>query len=62
MKSTNYVLARLNAADGAIVWQYYFIPTTDFSQSYWSSISSILARKTLADGREVIIAHRGSDL
>ena len=61
MKSTNYVLARLNAADGAIVWQYYFIPTTAFSELNYL-ISSILARKTLADGREVIIAHRGSDL
>ena len=57
MKSTNYVLARLNAATGAIVWQYNFIPTT-FSGSI---VRSTLGRKTLADGiNEIIIAHRGS--
>jgi hypothetical protein len=50
------VLARLNAATGAIVWQYYF-------EHYFSNtmVSSTLARKTLIDGlNEVIVAHRGS--
>jgi hypothetical protein len=58
MKTTNYLIARLDAANGNIVWQYYFIPTISYSETL---VSSTLARKTLADGvNEVIIAHRGS--
>jgi hypothetical protein len=54
------VLAMLNAVTGAIIWQYFFIPTVTFSENI---VSSTLARKTLLDGvNEVIIAHRGSDL
>jgi hypothetical protein len=58
MKSSNFVLARLNAVTGAIAWQYYFILTKTISET---TTSSTLARKTLADGvNEVIVAHRGS--
>jgi outer membrane protein assembly factor BamB len=50
------VLARLNAATGAIVWQYFF--ENSFSNTI---VSSTLARKTLVDCvNEVIVAHRGS--
>jgi hypothetical protein len=51
------MLARLNAIDGGIVWQYLFKPTT-FSETIGSST---LASKNLTDGiNEVIIAHIGS--
>ena len=33
MKSTDYVLARLNSANGAIVWQYFFIPAITFTET-----------------------------